>query len=80
MDVDALSIKAHEEAMRKKACFGCGEIGHISCNCPKKRGYGQGGQGGNVRQPGQSGTPGKTWTKGKDLLAHICSLTAGLSA
>ena len=28
MDVDALSIKAHEEAMRKKACFGCGEIEH----------------------------------------------------
>ncbi len=75
--VDGLSIKAHEEAMRKGACFGCGEIGHISHNCPKKRGYGQGGQGGNT---GQSGTPGKTWTKGKDLLAHIRSLTAGLSA
>ncbi len=80
MDVDALSIKACEEAMRKGACFGRGEIGHISRNCPKKRGYGQGGQGGNAGQPGQSGTPGKTWTKGKDLLAHICSLTAGLSA
>ena len=24
--------------------------------------------------------PGKTWTKGKDLLAHIRSLTAGLLA
>ncbi len=80
MDVDALSIKAREEAMRKGACFGCGEIGYISHNCPKKRGYGQGGQGGNTGQPGQSGMPGKTWTKGKDLLAHICSLTTGLSA
>ena len=80
MDVDALSIKAREEAMRKGACFGCGEIGHISRNCPKKRGYGQGGQGGNAGQPGQPGMPGKTWTKGKDLLAHIRSLTAGLSA
>ena len=38
MDVDALSIKAREEAMRKGACFGCGEIGHISRNCPKKKG------------------------------------------
>ncbi len=80
MDVDALSIKACEEAMRKGVCFGCGEIGHISHNCPKKRGYGQGGQGGNARQPRQSGMQGKTWTKGKDLLAHIQSLTAGLSA
>ena len=76
MDVDTLSIKAREEATRKGECFGCGEIGHISRNCPKKRGYGQGGQGDNARQPGQSGTPGKTWTKGKDLLTHIRSLTA----
>jgi hypothetical protein len=80
MDVDALSIKQQEEAMRKGACFGCGEVGHISRNCPKKRGYSQGGQGGNTGQPGQFGTSGKTWTKGKDLLAHIRTLTAGLAA
>ena len=80
MDVDALSIKAREETMKIGVCFGCGEIGHISRNCPKKRGYGQGGRGGNAGQPGQPGMPGKTWTKGKDLLAHIRSLTAGLSA
>ena len=30
MDVAALSIKQREEAMRKGACFGCGEIGHVS--------------------------------------------------
>jgi len=30
MDVDALSVRQREEAMRKGACFGCGEIGHIS--------------------------------------------------
>jgi hypothetical protein len=71
MDVDALSIKQREEAMRKGACFGCGEGGHISRNCLKKRDYGQGGQGGNTGQPGQSGTSGKTWTKVKDLLTHI---------
>ncbi len=80
MDVDTLSIKPREEAMRKGACFSCGEIGYISRNCPKKRGYGQGGQRGNARQPGQSGMPGKTWTKGKDLLAHIRSLTDRLLA
>jgi hypothetical protein len=81
MDVDVLSTKQREEAMRKGACFRCGEIGHISRNCPKKnRGYGQGGQGGNTGQAGQSGTAEKTWNKGKDLLAHIQTLTAGLPA
>ena len=49
MDVDALSIKQHEEAMRKGACFGCREVGHISRNCPKKRQGGYRGQGGNTR-------------------------------
>jgi len=45
MDVDALSIKQREEAMKKGACFGCREVGHISCNCPKKRQGGYGGRG-----------------------------------
>jgi hypothetical protein len=80
MDVDALSIKQREEAMKKGACFGCGEIGHISRNCPKKRQGGYGGQGGNARQTGQSGASKTTWTKGKDLLAHIRTLTTGLPA
>jgi hypothetical protein len=81
MDFDVLSTKQREEVMRKGACFECGEIGHISCNCPKKnRGYSQGGQGGNTGQARQSGTTGKTWNKGKDLLAHIRTLTAGLPA
>jgi hypothetical protein len=81
MDVNVLSTKQQEEVMRKGACFGCGEIGHISHNCPKKnRGYGQGRQGGNTGQAGQSGTAGKTWNKRKDLLTHIWTLTAGLPA
>jgi hypothetical protein len=76
MDVDTLSVRQREEAMRKGACFGCGEIGHISRNCPKKQRYG-----GNSGQGGQSTTPApKAWTKGKDLLAHIRTLTAGLPA
>ncbi len=69
MDIDTLSFKACKEAMRKGVCFNCGEIGHISRNCSKKRRYRQGGQGGNTEQAGQSGMPRKTWTKGKDLLA-----------
>jgi len=75
MNVDALSIKQREETMRKGACFRCGEVGHISRNCPKKRQGGYGGQGGNARQSGTSGT---SWTKGKDLLTHIRTLTANL--
>jgi hypothetical protein len=76
MDVDALSIKQREEVMRKGVCFGCGEVGHISCNCPKKQRYG--GQGGNTGKPGQTSTS-KTWTKGKELLGHIRTLTTGLT-
>jgi len=74
MDIDALSVKQREEAMRKGAWFGCGEIGHISRNCQKKQQSGYGGRGGNAGQPGLSGTSGNSWTKGKDLLAHIRTL------
>ena len=81
MDVDALSIKQREEAMRTGACFKCGKIGHLARDPNFHPRYkGQGGRGGNAGQPGQPGMPGKTWTKGKDLLAHIRSLTARLSA
>ncbi len=81
MDVDALSIKQREEVLRTWACFKCGKIGHLARDQSFHPRYeGQGGWGGNAGQPGQPGMPGKTWTKGKDLLAHIRSLTAGLSA
>ncbi len=81
MDVDALSIKQREEALRSGACFKCRKIGHLARDPSFHPRYeGQGGRGGNAGQPGQPGMPGKTWTKGKDLLAHIRSLTAGLLA
>jgi hypothetical protein len=76
MDVDALLIKQREEAMKRGACFDCGEVGHISWNCPKKQ---QGGYGGRGEQSSQS-TSGTTWLKEKDLFAHICTLTASLPA
>ena len=66
--------------MRKGACFGCGEVGHISHNCTKKRQGGYRGQGGNTGQAGQSSTSGNNWMKGKDLLTHIRTLTVGLLA
>ena len=30
MDIDTLFIRQQEKAMKKRVCFGCGEIGHIS--------------------------------------------------
>jgi len=75
MNVDALSIKQREEVMRKGACFGCGEIGHISRNCPKKQQGGYGGRGGNAGQSGQSDTSGNSWMKAKIFsLTSACSL------
>jgi len=71
MDVDALSIKQQEEAMKKGACFGCGEIGHISHNCPKKRQGGYGGWRGNGDSPAFLETVGQK--------AKIFSLTSAPS-
>jgi hypothetical protein len=59
MDVDMLTTEQHDEMMRKGLCFGCGKPGHIGKNCPDKR------------------KPTNTQKKmnGKELLAHIRSLT-----
>jgi hypothetical protein len=37
MDVDALTLEKRNEMMKKGQCFGCGEQGHISRDCPKKK-------------------------------------------
>jgi hypothetical protein len=67
MDIDAINTDARSEAMRKGLCFGCGEPGHISANCPKK-------QKGSWRAP----PPIQKKMNGRELAAHIRKLTAQL--
>ena len=64
MDVDALTMEQRNEAMKKGLCFGCGKQGHLSKDCPDKK----------KPTPNNNETPKKM--KGKELLAHIRSLTA----
>jgi Ty3 transposon capsid-like protein/Zinc knuckle len=37
MDIDAFTLEKRNEMMRKGLCFGCGEQGHLSRDCPKKK-------------------------------------------
>jgi len=37
MDVDAMTIEERSQLMKKGACFGCKEPGHIAKDCPKKK-------------------------------------------
>ena len=78
MDIDAMTTKQQDEAMKKGLCFGCGKQGHLSKDCPTKK------------KPTMSSTPpsyASTWAptptnnqkkkmSGKELYAHIQSLTA----
>ena len=78
MDIDAMTTEQKEEAMKKGLCFGCGERGHLSRDCPTRK------------KPTTSTKPpsyASTWTpaasgsqkkkmSGKELHAHIRTLTA----
>ena len=70
MDIDLLSTKKRDEAMRKGLCFGCGKHGHLNWDCPDKkkttRAY--------TPTPSTPSAPKKMNTK--ELYAHIRSLTA----
>jgi hypothetical protein len=59
MDIDILTTEQREDMMRKGLCFGCGKPGHIGKNCPDKK------------KP--TSAPKKM--NGKELLAHIRSIT-----
>ena len=67
MDVDLLSTKKRDEAMRKGLCFGCGKHGHLNRDCPDKK------KATRAYMPTPS-TPKKM--NAKELYAHIRSLTA----
>ena len=78
MDIDAMTTKQRDEAMKKGLCFGCGKQGHLSKDCLTKK------------RPTTSSTPpsyASTWAptptnnqkkkmSRKELYAHIQSLTA----
>jgi hypothetical protein len=81
MDVDiitttmnAMTVEEREKFMREGLCFRCRKPGHISRDCPLKKG--------NVQTPARTATtstpipPRKM--KGAELVAHIRSLTTSL--
>jgi hypothetical protein len=65
MDVDALTTEKRDEAMKKGLCFGCGKPGHLNRDCPDKK---------KTTTP-----PPPKKMAGKELYAHIRSLTAVMS-
>ena len=82
MDVDVITKvykkmtdEERTELMRKGLCFRCKKEGHLSCNCPERKG--------KVTIPQSTTTaPTPTTTKkmtAKELTAHIRSLTALLN-
>jgi hypothetical protein len=79
MDVDviattmnAMTVEEREKFMKEGLCFWCRKPGHISRDCPLKKGNVQ-----ILTQPATSTTPPKKM-KGSELVAHIRSLTATL--
>jgi len=88
MDVDAIAVNAltpeeRSDLMRRGACFHCRQIGHISQNCPKKRGnnnynrndnYGNQNKGANNNRNNNNNQ--KKWTA-KEAFAHVRAMDAG---
>ena len=37
MDVDAMTVEKHKNAMRKGLCFSCGKAEHLNRDCPDKK-------------------------------------------
>jgi hypothetical protein len=79
MDVDvitttmnAMTVKEREKFMKEGLCFWCRKPGHISRDCPLKKGNVQ-----ILTRPATSTTPPKKM-KDSELVAHIHSLTATL--
>ena len=79
--IDALTPEERSDLMRKGACFNCRQIGHISQNCPRKRGnsnnnrndnYGNQNKGANNRNNNNQ----KKWTA-KEAFAHVRAMDAG---
>jgi len=70
MDVDALTLEKRNEMMKKGLCFGCGEQGHLSRDCPKKK---------KPSTPSQTSSTPPSYSKKpppKELSAYIRAITA----
>ena len=67
MDVDSMSTEERNDLMRRGACFFCKMIGHLSRDCPNKKGK-------YTPPPQTSNTSQKM--KGKELHAHVRALLA----
>jgi hypothetical protein len=51
MEINSLTKEERDKYMKKGLCFYCKGTGHVSCNCPKKKGKNQNSQqGGNWRR------------------------------
>ena len=37
MDVDVMSTDEQSQLMKKRACFSCKQVGHLSWDCPNKK-------------------------------------------
>ena len=67
MDVDVLSTKNRDEAMRKGLCFGCEKHRHLNWDCPDRK------------KTARTYSPIPSTSKkmnAKELYAHIRSLMA----
>ena len=70
--INAMTAEEREKFLKEGLCFRCRKPGHISRDCPMKKGNAQ-----IPARPTTSTTPPKKLV-GSELIAHIRSLTANL--
>ena len=66
-----MSVEKKEGLMKAGKCFYCEEHGHMAKECPKKKGK-------QREEPPKYEEPTKKSKKGKELYAHIRSLSKDL--
>ena len=74
IDIDAMSTKKREGLMKAGKSFYCEEQGHMAKDCPKKKGK----QAERKNEPPKYDEPQKKWKTGKELYAHIRTLSKDL--
>ena len=74
MDIDMMSLEKKEGLMKAGKCFYCEEHGHMAKDCLKKKGK----QAEWKEEPPMYEETLKKWKTGKELYAHIRSLSKDL--